>query len=388
MAQRPLSKSILITLLIILGLLISSCSSSKTVSTSNPPSTTSTIPASGLDKYSTLWLCNPHEVTNPCLGDLTTTSISADSKKTIVHIKKAVNPPIDCFYLYPTVSNQSTGNESLTIGPSEIGVAEAQAEMFSQVCNVYAPIYRQTTLKGLLGTANPPPNGQIAYSSALSGFEDYLNHYNDNRGFVILGHSQGSFLMTGIIKNVIDNNASLRKRLLSAILLGGNVTVKDGSESGGSFNNIPVCITESELHCVIAYSSYNTLPPSTAIFGRTGLVGQHVVCVNPAQLSSNSNSLIPYIPTKLNFSLIGNSGYDIPATTPFATYPGLLSGTCSNAGGANFLDVTENLIPNDQRPVLKETLGPMWGLHLYDMNIAQGNLVEIVRVESQSYLSK
>lgn len=86
---------------------------------------------------------------NPCESDLTTTVLSADGSSTVEQVPLASNPPIDCFYVYPTVSDQPTINADLTIDPQETAVAVQQAARFSQVCKVYAPMYRQLTLKAI-----------------------------------------------------------------------------------------------------------------------------------------------------------------------------------------------------------------------------------------------
>ena len=40
---------------------------------------------------------------------------------------------------------------------------------------------------------------------------------------------------------------------------------------------------------------------------------------------------------------------------------------------------------NDPRPVLTERIGPDWGLHLYDVNLPLGNLVDVVRRQARAY---
>jgi hypothetical protein len=40
---------------------------------------------------------------------------------------------------------------------------------------------------------------------------------------------------------------------------------------------------------------------------------------------------------------------------------------------------------SDQRPRITETLGPTWGFHLYDVNLALGNLVGDVQAQEQAY---
>ena len=68
---------------------------------------------------------------------------------TVQRVERAAHPAIDCFYVYPTVSSEPTGNSDLKIGLAEIVVAQVQAARFSQVCRVYAPMYRQITNRGL-----------------------------------------------------------------------------------------------------------------------------------------------------------------------------------------------------------------------------------------------
>jgi hypothetical protein len=62
------------------------------------------------------------------------------------------SPPIDCFYVYPTVSAQPGILANLHVDPTEIAVARAQASRFSQVCKVYAPVYPQLTLHAITTT--------------------------------------------------------------------------------------------------------------------------------------------------------------------------------------------------------------------------------------------
>jgi hypothetical protein len=55
------------------------------------------------------WLCRPGRQ-DACAVDLSTTVVTADGKLSVE--KWSLNPkaPIDCFYVYPTVSNDPTPN--------------------------------------------------------------------------------------------------------------------------------------------------------------------------------------------------------------------------------------------------------------------------------------
>jgi hypothetical protein len=344
----------------------------------------------------TVWLCRPGLADNPCESDLTTTVLSADGSSTTEAVAPAEDPPIDCFYVYPTVSGQQTPNANLDIDPEEKAVALQQASRFSQVCKVYAPMYRQLTLKAILEPGGvTAAASELAYGDVLSAWQDYLAHYNNGRGVVLIGHSQGTMMLTALIASEIDPNPDVRGLLVSALLIGGNVTVTAGQDVGGDFQNIPACRSVGQTGCVVAYSSFIEAPPPDSMFGRvdTGpraseFVGKNmeVLCVNPASLSGGTGSLKPYFSTTPLPGALGDLVGAVPsAPTAWVAYPGLYAAHCESSGGANWLQIDTTNIAGDQRPVVSQTLGPTWGLHLVDVNIAIGNLVDLVRQQAAAF---
>ena len=352
---------------------------------------------------STIWLCRPGLAKNPCTAPLTTTVVRPNGSRSIQLSRPARNPPIDCFYIYPTVSQQTTVNANLHIDPQEQAVARAQASRFSQVCRVYAPMYPQLTLSAIAkgGTAISAQGAVTAYLGVLSAWEDYLAHYNHGRGVVLIGHSQGASLLVPLMQREVDPNAAVRRHLVSALLMGGNVTVPVGSDVGGSFQHIPACRSKGETGCVVAYSSFDQTPPANSLFGRVGTgfsarsglapaasSNLQVLCTNPADLAGGAGPLEPYLPT----SSTPRTAFSVPVgattakvRTPWVTYPDLYSAQCEDSGGASWLQVNDIAGPNDTRPVVKDVLGPTWGLHLVDINIALGNLVNLVRDQAAAY---
>ena len=105
-------------------------------------------------------------------------------------------------------------------------------------------------------------------------WRDYLKHYNHGRGVVLIGHSQGSFVLRQLVAKEIDSKRKVRSKLISAVLLGGNVLVKKGSDVGGDFKHVPACRSRSQTGCVIAFSTFGETPPANAIFGRTNAPGK------------------------------------------------------------------------------------------------------------------
>jgi len=361
-------------------------------SKSESPTATAGPPAPS----NTVWLCRPGLADSPCESDLTTTVISADGTSTVEDAAPATDPPIDCFYVYPTVSDQKTQNANLQIDPEEKAIAVQQAARFSQVCKVYAPMYRQLTLLAINSAGGATAADRaLAYGDVLSAWQDYLAHYNDGRGVVFIGHSQGAAMLTHLIMSEIDPNPDVRGRLVSALLLGGNVTVAKGQDVGGDFQNIPACRSTDQTGCVVAYSSFNKTPPADSSFGRVGVgpipsqqdpTKLDVLCVNPASLSGGTGPLEPYFGTAPFPGTIGALLGKLPPTpTAWVAYPGLYTAHCESSGGADWLQVDTTNIAGDQRPVEIQSIGDAWGLHLYDVSIALGNLVDLVRQQSAAF---
>ena len=95
------------------------------------------------------WLCRPGRKGDACDIDLTTTVVAANG--TLTRETWAADPkaPIDCFYVYPTISTDPGVNSDMTPDPAELNVVAQQFARFASKCRVFAPSYRQVTLAGL-----------------------------------------------------------------------------------------------------------------------------------------------------------------------------------------------------------------------------------------------
>jgi hypothetical protein len=337
----------------------------------------------------TIWLCRPGQTPDPCTSSRAATSVTGSGATRVV---PSPAPPrasrFDCFYVYPTVSTEPATNADLAVQPAERAAAIVQASRFSQRCTVWAPMYRQVTVAGL-GHANRAAL-VIASTSLLSAWRDYLAHDNHGRPIIFIGHSQGSAMLIRLLQTQVDPSPALRKRMVTAILLGGNVQVPTGRLVGGTFRHIPACRAAGQTRCVIAYSSFGSAPPANSLFGRAGsgvslLSGQggagsqQVVCVNPATFSSRVGRLQPYFLT----ATARPTG--VRVLTPWVTFPGLYTAQCRQSGGASWLQVTATPVSADPRPTVSATLGPLWGYHLDDVNLALGNLVTDVGLQEAAY---
>jgi hypothetical protein len=351
----------------------------------------------------TTWLCRPGLSHNPCEVGLKTTLFTPAGKKLAVVRPKAVkHPKIDCFYVYPTVSDQKTLQANLNIDPEDRSIALYQAARYSQYCRVFAPMYRQLTIGGLAASPGDAIKGiKSAYKDVLAAWKDYLAHFNHGRGVVLIGHSQGSGHLTQLVRTQIDPKPKLRKRLVSALLLGGGVTVKTGKDIGGDFSHIHACHSASQLGCVIAWSTFDGPVPADSRFGRGAgpfalvfgapTTGVEPLCTNPATLGPGSGELIPIEPTQPfapgTTIAAGIALLQVPfptASTPWIEIPGAYSAQCSHADGASVLQIT----PRGGAPLPHPSPDATWGLHLMDANIGLGNLLDIVRTEARAYAKR
>ena len=340
----------------------------------------------------TVWLCLPGASPDPCTPGLSTTVYSPSGKRlSVQHPKPVKHPAIDCFYVYPTVSGQATTLANFNIDPVERSIALYQAARYSQYCRVFAPIYRQVTLTALLaGTNETPAQLAVPLADVRSAFRDYLAKYNHGRGFVLIGHSQGSLILRELIARDVDAKPAVRKRLVSAILLGGDVMVKRGSDVGGDFKHIPGCRSDRQLGCVVAFSTFDQPVPPMSLFGRTSSVGQAVLCTNPAALGGGRGlaDLItpskPFDPGSQLSAGIKQLGLTYPnASTVWISEPNAYRATCSSANNANVLEITP--VHGAQTP--KPSPTATWGLHLIDANIALGNLIAMVKSQAQAFVA-
>ena len=342
----------------------------------------------------TVWLCKPGLAKNPCLGSLDTTAIDANGAAHPVKARRARRPEIDCFYVYPTVSGQPTINANRDIEPEQRAVARQHASRFSQVCRPYAPVYRQLTIAAIVRPEGIPLAGaRLAYRDVRDAWREYLRRHNRGRGVVLIGHSQGTYMLRTLIRREIDGRPKVRRRLVSALLIGGNVLVSKGRAAGGDFENVPACRAARQTGCVIAYSAFSDIPSADALFGRVitrfpragGDPAKHeVLCTNPASLDGGAGTLRTLFRTERFPGVLGAVADAPPAApTPWAALPGRFTAGCRNEGGASWLHITP--APGDPRPTVNQTLGPAWGLHLYDVNLALGDLVEIVRRQARAH---
>jgi hypothetical protein len=353
------------------------------------------------------WLCRPGRKGDACDVDLTTTVVQADGSTTVETFAADPKAPIDCFYVYPTVSTDASANSDMSVDPAERNVVLQQFARFAAKCRTFAPMYRQITLGGLRAVlANASSAASlfatgIQYSDVRDAWMHYLKNENQGRGVVLIGHSQGAYILQELIKNEIDGKP-IQKQLVGAYILGATLLTPKGKNVGAQFKQIPLCSKPGQLGCVVNYSAFRSTvpPPGNTLFGASTDPATTGSCTNPVTLGAGSAPLHAYLSTAGR--MIAMSGAppkpwaaDKTIDTPFVSVPGLLTAECKTNEYAAYLEIKVNADAADPRvDDIQGDIGaagkPLanWGLHLIDVNLAMGNLLDLVEQQSKAYRSR
>jgi hypothetical protein len=341
------------------------------------------------------WLCLPGRA-DACSGPLATTALNPNGYGSTGQVLPSKEAKVDCFYVYPTVSRDASLNSDSVPGLEENAAAAVQLARFGSVCRTFAPVYRQVTLAALqraFAGENLSQNFEIAYADIGRAWADFLARRNRGRPFVLIGHSQGSIHLLKLLAEKIEGRPEA-KRMLSAILLGWPVEVPEGKLVGGSLASTPLCTKVGETGCVVTYMTFraSSPPADNAFLGRAARAGMTAGCTNPAALGGGSAKLDSYwfalSPAQPGAEPVVWSSQGRPPT-PFLRTEGLVTGECRHDGQAGYLAVSENADPADARTdripgdvYVAGKLNPGWGLHLADVNVAQGDLIRLIEAQA------
>jgi hypothetical protein len=292
--------------------------------------------------------------------------------------------------VYPTVDLELVpGNHgNLEDDRHARAVTIAQAARFGEACALWVPLYRQVTIGTYLQSKDTLERGlSLAFGDVERAFAEYLAHADRNRKIVLVGHSQGAEMVVRLVRRFFDDDAAMRDRLLLALPIGGDVDVATGSTRGGTSKTVPICTRADETGCIVAYRTYSAgevvdsdrwAPPH----------GRETVCVDPAaldhgaapgELQRMSRSYFAVWPQVRRF-MRGVS----EVKTPFVLVRGLYTSRCVRGPGAYaYLEASPAPEAGDRRtsPVdfrdKRLRIGKL-GLHVLDMQLAQGDLIDMV----------
>ena len=190
-----------------------------------------------------------------------------------LRLDKNPQKAFDVFYVYPTTymndkdgMNASLDNEEANKGAES--AYQRQATAFKKICNIYAPRYRQASIKVLsMSEKERSKYLSIGLEDVRTAFKYYLKHYNKGRPYILASHSQGS----QIVRDFLLKYGSLvnKKKLVAVYAIGYTFTAEDLKKIG-----LPLAVKAGQTGGVIVW---NTVGKN----GKSPVVAPGALCVNP-----------------------------------------------------------------------------------------------------------
>lgn len=195
------------------------------------------------------------------------TNIDYSDKNNWLQISEDKNNEVDVFYLYPTVWYGEGTNKDfvcpIDFKPMRENATNAlisQSSVFEEVGNIYAPFYRQADALYILDTNNNIKNKEkyfndIPKKDALAAFDYFIKNFNNNKPFILMGHSQGAMMIKEILKDYFKTNENLMNRLVAAYIIGYSVTTNDLEKNP----HLKFARSEYDTGVIISYNTESSI---------------------------------------------------------------------------------------------------------------------------------
>ncbi|MFT7589415.1 MAG: hypothetical protein ACI959_001633 [Limisphaerales bacterium] len=177
-------------------------------------------------------------------------------------------------------------------------VIPGQASVLNGVGKIYTPRYRQATFFSFL---SPKKDGakalDVAYEDVANAFDYFIKHFNSDRPFFILSHSQGTCHAIRLLAEKIESTP-LVKKLVAAYCIGYRFPEELFSSI---FKNLKPGFSPEANGVVIAWDTYVeggipaqktdwcpvSIPQSDGTFQWARRSGKKPLCINPISFASD-----------------------------------------------------------------------------------------------------
>ena len=306
-----------------------------------------------------------------------------------------INNDVDVFYIHPTGFYEKKWNSNMDRNKSafertEIMLAN-QASAFNESCNIYAPEYRQATYFAFFDkNQNGKKALDLAYTDVESAFDYFIENNNNDKPFIVAGHSQGALHAQRLIINRIQGT-SLQERFICAYAIG--YMIPDNLYDD-LFPSIKRSENYNDTNCIVSWSTvvegFKRSREKTPFWTPNGWTSepmvQKIVSTNPFSWTNDSNwHLSPQ-----NKSIINKSqDYDFTDQISIAH-----TGTKKSIGLTRVQEFSASL--NDKSGLV-ETRGPLidnikkmkffsGDLHSFDMMLFWGTLRQNVKDRIKTFV--
>jgi pimeloyl-ACP methyl ester carboxylesterase len=204
-----------------------------------------------------------------------------------------VNEPVDVFYLYMTAwTSADPANPHICAidEPSMLIKAplafEQQATAFETVGNVYAPFYRQdnnSSIDRLNVIAGIPT------LDAVAAFDYYIRHFNNNRPFILAGHSQGATILSNLLAGYMKDHPEVYSRMIAAYVIGHPITAAYLADNP----HLKFAEGPDDIGVIISWNTEASvvLVTNPVLYGMVGRVINPLTWTTDETLVNNTNNL-------------------------------------------------------------------------------------------------
>jgi hypothetical protein len=208
---------------------------------------------------------------------------------------KTGDPPADVFFVHPTTFDGGR-NWNGPIGERRADrllvrvMLPNYAGPFAGAGRVFAPRYRQASLFTSLSLFDDAVEArQFAYGDVRAAFQAFLTRVGPDRPFIVAGAEQGGLLAARLVRDEVDPDPHLRRRLAAAYFIETVVP----ADAYGEGSPTPACADRVQAGCVVAWISARWMDFGKAqrilnralVWNAKGalvdLGGRSPLCVNP-----------------------------------------------------------------------------------------------------------
>jgi len=141
---------------------------------------------------------------------------------------------IDVFYLYPTTYHRISPDDEVICGidntlmrTNALSAYNREATAFETVGNIYAPYYRQPDAITSLSLSEEEKDellSGVTKEDVFAAFDYYIEHYNNERPFILAGHSLGSNMLLYLLSEYMKEHPDVYARMVASYVIGYSVT--------------------------------------------------------------------------------------------------------------------------------------------------------------------
>ncbi len=191
---------------------------------------------------------------------------------------------VDVFYVYPTAWYKSDSLEPnfcavdhpMMLNGSR-NAFDKQATAFETAGNIYAPYYRQADAGYTLSLPTDERWAvidSIPAKDVIAAFDYYINNYNNEKPFILVGHSQGAQVLLILLNKYMPHHPDVYARMVCAYVIGYPVTT-------GYMNANPFLKFAEGADDTGVIVSYNTQSPSVAPGANIVMANDIGLVINP-----------------------------------------------------------------------------------------------------------